>query len=248
MMHLVATELLKARTTRLWWGLGLGLLGLTLAGGVLTLIFIPDIPNIPTADEIGQRQLIGAGGTSTVFALVFGIIGMAGEHRQGTITPTFLGTPVRWRVVVAKAAAYAIAGLLYGMAASIVAATVFYVGLGLQGSEVVLSGSDIFSILGGQSASAGFFGAIGVGFGALVPNQIGALIGALVEQLVVEPLLFGFFPEQGRFLIGGAASILSGQPSMGATLSLWVAAAVLVAWALALLAGGTLITQHKDIT
>jgi len=82
----------------------------------------------------------------------------------------------------------------------------------------------------------------------VIPNQIAALIAALVEQLIAEPLLFNFFPEEARFLVGGASSILSGTPNVGATLSLWAAAAVLAAWCFALLSVGSVITERKDIT
>jgi len=248
-MHLLLTELLKLRTTRLWWGLALSLLGLTALGGILTLIFTTgEVPGFALGTESAQRSLFGTGGFCTIFALVFGIIGMAGEYRQGTVTPTFLASPIRWRVVATKAAAFGIAGLLFGAAASLLAALIAYAGLGIKGFDVVLSGGDIATILGGTTASAALYGVIGVGIGALIPNQIGALIAALVEQLIAEPLLFGFFPEQGRFLVGGASSILSGAPSTGATLSMWAAAAVLVAWCAALLMGGAVITERKDIT
>ncbi|MGH2828640.1 MAG: hypothetical protein ACRDKF_16900 [Actinomycetota bacterium] len=248
-MHLLLTELLKLRTTRLWWGLGLALLGLTALGGILTLVFTTgDTPGFQLSGETAQRSLFGTGGFCTIFALVFGVIGMAGEYRQGTVTPTFLAAPVRWRIVATKAVAYGIAGLLFGAAATLLAALVAYAGLAIKGFEVVLSGSDLSTILGGTTASAAIFGVLGVGIGALIPNQIAALIAALVEQLVVEPLLFGFFPEQGRFLVGGASSILSGAPNTGATLSLWAAAAVLLAWCAAMLVGGTVITERKDIT
>ena len=82
----------------------------------------------------------------------------------------------------------------------------------------------------------------------MIPNQIAALIAALVEQLIAEPLLFNFFPEEGRFLVGGASSILAGNPNLGATLSLWAAAAVLAAWCVALLTLGSVVTESKDIT
>jgi hypothetical protein len=87
-----------------------------------------------------------------------------------------------------------------------------------------------------------------VAVGAVIPNQIAALIGGLVEQLIAEPLLFNFFPEQARFLVGGTGSILAGAPNVGATLSLWAAAAVLAAWCAALWSLGSLITERKDIT
>jgi ABC-2 type transport system permease protein len=248
MIHLIGTEFLKLRTTRLWWGLTLALLGLTALGAILSLVFAGAETGFTLRDEASQRGLFGSAGFNATFALVLGIIGMAGEYKQGTITPTFLAAPHRWRVVAAKAVAYALGGLFLGVVSSLLAALISFVGLSIKGIEVALPTSEIFALYGGMVATTALFGALGVGVGAVIPNQIAALIGALVEQLIAEPLLFGFFPEEGRFLVGGAASILAGSPNVGATLSLWAAAAVVVAWCLALLALGSVVTERKDIT
>jgi ABC-2 type transport system permease protein len=247
-MHIVWTELLKLRTTRLWWGITISLLGLSALGAILTLVFAGDESGFTLGDETGQRSLFGSAGFNSTFALVFGIIGMAGEYKQGTITPTFLAAPQRWHVVVAKALAFAIGGFLLGLSSSLLVAGIAYAGLAIKDIDVVMPASEILEIVGGQTATSAFYGVLGVAVGAVVPNQIAALIGALVEQLIAEPLLFNFFPEQARFLVGGAGSILAGAPNVGATLSLWAAAAVLAAWCAALLSLGTLITERKDIT
>jgi ABC-2 type transport system permease protein len=247
-MQIVRTEFLKLRTTRLWWGLTLGLLGLSALGAILTLVFAGQEAGFTLGDEAQQRSLFGSAGFNSVFALVFGIIGMAGEYKQGTITPTFLASPRRWRVVLAKAVAYGFAGFLLGLISSLLVAVISYVGLAIKDIEVVMTTSEVIELFGGSTATATFYGVLGVAIGAVIPNQIAALIAALVEQLIAEPLLFNFFPEEARFLVGGASSILSGSPNVGATLSLWAAAGVLAAWCVALLSLGSLITERKDIT
>lgn len=247
-MQIIRTEFLKLRTTRLWWGLTIALLALSALGATLSLVFAGPESGFLLTDEEAQRGLFGSGGFSTVFALVFGIIGMAGEYKQGTITPTFLASPRRWRVVLAKAVAYGFAGFLLGVASSLLVAGISYAGLAIKNIDIVMPASEIRALLGGGIASATFYGVLGVAIGAVIPNQIAALIAALVEQLIAEPLLFAFFPEQARFLVGGASSILSGTPDVGATLSLWVAAAVLAAWCFALLSVGSVVTERKDVT
>jgi ABC-2 type transport system permease protein len=247
-MTIVGTEFLKLRTTRLWWGLTLGLLGLSALGAILTLVFAGVETGFTLNNEEMQRSLFGSAGFNSIFALVFGIIGMAGEYKQGTITPTFLASPRRWRVVLAKAVAYGFAGFLLGLVSTLLVAGISYAGLAIKNIDVVMPTSEIFSMLGGSTATATFYGVLGIAIGAVIPNQIAALIAALVEQLIAEPLLFNFFPEEGRFLVGGASSILAGNPNLGATLSLWAAAAVLAAWCVALLILGSVVTESKDIT
>jgi hypothetical protein len=214
----------------------------------LTLVFADQEVGFSLSEEAAQRSLFGSAGFSSIFALVFGIIGMAGEYKQGTITPTFLASPRRWHVVLAKAVAYGLAGFLLGVVSTALVAAISYVGLAIKDIDVIMPASEVFALLGGGTATATFYGVLGVAIGAVIPNQIAALIAALVEQLIAEPLLFNFFPEQGRFLVGGASSILSGAPSLGATLSLWAAAGVLAAWCVALLVLGSVVTESKDIT
>ena len=54
---------------------------------------------------------------SYIFALVLGVTGMTGEYRYQTITPTFLATPRRAKVVLGKAGANLVVGLGYGVVA-----------------------------------------------------------------------------------------------------------------------------------
>ena len=49
------------------------------------------------------------------------------------------------------------------------------------------------------------FGLIGVGVGALVRNQITAIVGVLVWMLAVEQLLTSSYPAVGRWMPEGAA-------------------------------------------
>ena len=50
-----------------------------------------------------------------------------------------------------------------------------------------------------RSPAAALWGAIGVGLGAIVRSQVGAIIGLLAWGFVVENLLFAFVPSVGRF-------------------------------------------------
>jgi ABC-2 type transport system permease protein len=113
------------------------------------------------------------------------------EIRYGTIRPTFLATPWRGRVVAAKVATSLLLGAGFGIAAGAVAIGAGAGGLGARGVEVRLEGGDYALILAGGAAGAALWAAIGVGVGALVRNQVPALVGLCAWLLFVEGLLVG---------------------------------------------------------
>jgi ABC-2 type transport system permease protein len=90
------------------------------------------------------------------------------------------------------------------------------------------------------------WGAIGVGVGAIIHNQIGAVITLLAWGLVVNNLLFGLVPSVGRFVPTRAADALMGLKTQH-LLSPGAGAIVLIAWAAALVAIGVALSTRRDI-
>jgi ABC-2 type transport system permease protein len=119
---LIRSELRKWSTTRMWFGLTLG--GM-LAVAVITLISAltagsgngnngPATP--PLSDPAQVRTIYGtAFGIGSLFTLILGVIAICGEFRHQTITPTFLASPRRHRVVEAKVASIVVVGGLSGV-------------------------------------------------------------------------------------------------------------------------------------
>jgi ABC-2 type transport system permease protein len=123
---------------------------------------------------------------------------MAGEWRHRTITGTVLAAPNRLALMAAKMLAYAAAGVVLSL---IVTATIMLVGnviLSSRGLDTVAV-SDLLDTLWRNLLVAALVGALGVGIGALVRNQVVAIIGVLVVGFVVEPALFGLAPDVARF-------------------------------------------------
>ena len=112
MTGLVRSELTKILTTRLWWGLLIGVVIYTgLPAGprpvsrAWTRAPARGSPGLDSASTMRSVYAAAAFNGAYIFALVLGVTGMTGEYRYQTITPTFLATPRRAKVVLGKAGA-----------------------------------------------------------------------------------------------------------------------------------------------
>jgi hypothetical protein len=236
-------EILKVRSTRTTIGLVLGMVALVLLFVVLTAS-LSGVSEISSTDT--QLSMFGIGAFSGLFSSLAGILLVTGEFRFGTIRPTLLFTPRRDRVIGAKAAAAVVAGLVFG-----VLGTAFALGVGAailsgRGIGIAPSGGDLAFLALGTVAGAALWGAIGVGVGAVVRNQVGAIIGLLAWGFVVENLLFALAPSVGRFTPGEAQNALMGQGDAH-LLDPLPGAAVLIAWTVAAAAAGVAVTVRRDV-
>ena len=236
-------ELLKIRSTRTTAGVMLGMIGIILLFSLLTGLLTKAPHLVATGD---QRDLLGVGDFAAVFAALAGIMAVTSEYRYGTIRPTFLFTPRRTRVLGAKVAAGMLAGAVFGLVGVMLGFAIGYACLAGRDIDFALDGRQVALLVLSTIAGAALWGGIGVGVGAVVRNQVAALIGLLAWGFVAENLIFGFLPGLGRFgpvhaqdgLIEFSTKHLLG-PATGAL--------VLVAWAAALSTLGTALAVGRDV-
>ena len=244
MISQVRAELLKVRSTRTTIGLLLGMVALILLFTLLTGL-LSSVSSLTTTED--QRQFLGLADLAGVFSALAGVMLVASEYRYGTMRPTILFTPHRSRVLAAKV----IAGVLAGIAFAIVGEAIGW-GLGyaiISGRGIpfaVSTGGSVQLVLGGLGSVA-LWGAIGVGLGALLRNQVAAVITLLAWAFVVSPLLFGLVPSVGRFMPTYAGDGLIGLttrhllPAVGGGV-------VLVGWTALLAAAGIALTARRDVS
>jgi ABC-2 type transport system permease protein len=248
MTRLLRSELLKQRTTRTTVALLVYMLGLIL------LVVLLHVFSLPT-DDLGirdnQLKVLGWGTSiGALFAALLGAMSITAEIRHGLIRPTLLAAPRRGRVIVAKVGASALAGILIGLLAQALTAVITSGGLAVRGVEIAVTADDFAQLLAGGAAAAALFAAIGVGVGALVRNQVGAVVGLCVWLLLVESILIGDVPSAGQFTPGASAGALAGAlqdvgpadllaPALGALL--------LAAYAAAAGAAGSIAIERRDV-
>jgi ABC-2 type transport system permease protein len=243
----IAAEWFKLRTTRTSWGVILGSLALVVIISLIAAL----AGDFSEADDPPGSDLMEISGLVQIFALVLGILVVATEFRHGTITPSLLGVPDRVRLVIAKLIASLIAGALLGLVASMLCAAIVLPLLSSRDIDTGTNTSEILELIAGNTAAAALYAAIGVGLGALIRNQVGAIIGALGWIFLIEPLLTlipGFEDVITRWFPTGAANALAGTASSSEALSQIPAGLVLAAYAAIFLVAGLYVVRDRDVS
>lgn len=207
MIKLIRAELLKVRTTNLWWIFLILLVGLTtLAFGLAALqahqylhetLQLPPGMNPQRAAEIrqqweAQRNVPGQAANlytagqyfGLLFVLILGVLVVTNEFFHQTATATFLTMPRRTRVVLAKLSAAVGIGVAFWLVATVldlIGGLLFLQGEG-YGSQLD-HGSVWRSILLNLLGYA-IWTIVGVGLGTLIRSQIGAVVLAIVIYFV----------------------------------------------------------------
>ena len=248
MKHLIQAELLKLRTTRSFWLYIVTAIAFVPVTVALAVTGAGQDGSMPLASSDGVRNVIGSAAGGGVVLLLIGIYVMAGEFRHNTATSTFLITPDRRQVVGAKLAASAFVGFVVGLAASVVTLAVALPWLSAKEVELTAHTGDIVVVLLGVLLATTLSPIVGVGFGALVPNQTVAVTAALLWITTVEGLAVSFRPEIGRWLPGGASSALTETATVnGGLLPIWGGALLFAAYGLAFAAAGSRLVLRRDV-
>ncbi|MEZ5093514.1 ABC transporter permease subunit [Nocardioides sp.] len=263
----VRSELLKLFTTRLWWGMAIGVF----AGGAAfsTLFGV-----LYGTDNLGQlsngggsivgdtTQIVNtvytAGiGVGYLLLLTIGVIQIGSEYRHQTITGTFLATPKRVRVMLAKVVALLVIGAGYALVSMAGSVAFGATTLALFGKDPFPS-VEVLRTLALSLLVLGLWALIGLGVGILIRNQIAALLIGVGVAWIVEPLLaFGlsfvdalrqhvvpFFPSEATNAVINTVE----SSSDTVRLSWWAAALVLAAYAAVLAGLGIWRTVREDIS
>lgn len=205
-MNLLKSEWRKLIYVRAHWGL-------MIAATIISTLSVVVTPYIIDS----QGELFGFGLEQTeaidsvyangisgyIFAIIIGIMLMAGEFRHGTAVATFLTAPKRGSVLAAKLGVAAIGGILLMWIST---------GLSFLGGFIVLStfenaaapSENLFlNTMIAATVGGAVLGVIGVAIGTLVRNQMLAITGALIYLFVVDPILLALWPEAGKYFPTG---------------------------------------------
>ena len=262
MTHLVRAELRKITSTRLWWGLLIGALLYTAVNAAATAGFAgvdpgagqPTSPGLDSAEAIRSVYAGAAFAGTYIFALILGITGMTTEYRYQTITPTFLVSPRRGRVVGAKMAAHVLVGLVFGLLALVAAFVAGAVVIVIRGHGLGLGADRLWSTMALAVVAVGIWTLVGIGIGTLIRNQIAAILIGVFITFLLEPLMTLLLraldlDAVAKWLPTNASTALI---SPGETfidyLQWWAGGLVLLGYAALFAALGLVLSTRRDIS
>jgi ABC-2 type transport system permease protein len=275
-MNLVKAELFKIRSTSTWWILGLitlGLWALTLlinwagssinagtdpAGQGLTPDQAEQVRVANEAVNVASNLYTSGQFFGVLMVMLLGAIVVTNEFFHQTATTTFLVTPRREAVVIAKLIASTLLGLGFWLVTTLL--NLVFVPFILNSLDVgpQLGEPAIWRAIGLNGLAYALWAILGVGAGVLIRSQIGATIalstiyvvgyfGATTIFFLLTPRIGDWFgklqvlvpPLASQLMISGTE--LPGNPPR------WVGAVVLIGYA-ALAGGlGTWLMRRRDI-
>ena len=249
MTALLRAELLKLRTTRTF----LALAGVAVGTSLLIAVLVAPAHRA----DAGQSVLtdVFTPDTSGLFIVILAVVGITGEWRHRTITSSLLAAPDRLRFLAAKTLAFAAAGLVLSLLISLTVAVVGTTILSSRDLPLPAPASWPARSLATPSWRP-LLGAFGVALGALVRNQLAAVVGVLIARRSwssrsswrSRPTSAGSRP------FGALPVAAAGLPAENAgiaedvdLLSVPLAVLAMVAWIAIAFAASALLLQTRDL-
>ncbi|WP_040338330.1 ABC transporter permease [Candidatus Blastococcus massiliensis] len=250
MIALVRAEWTKLFTTKVWLGLLVGSAVMVAAFAVFFTAFAGEpesgLPAVGT--PLYEDLILSTAANANILFLILGIIGMTQEYRHRTATPTFLTTPHRGQVVIGKLIAYALAAAAFGLVVVVVNYVVVLIHAGARGAAPSLDGDNLATLASSLLALV-IYAVIGVGLGALLRNQVGAIVGGLIYLFVVEPIIRSVPATAGayKWMPGGGLEALTATFEGPDLLEAWQGGLLLLGYGLLAALLGTLLAVRRDV-
>ncbi|MBV9820998.1 MAG: ABC transporter permease subunit [Actinobacteria bacterium] len=253
MINLIRSEVLKIRSTQVWFWM------LLLAGAFTALGTIGNVVGAVQdhndGNPVDYYSVFTQSGGAGVALLVLGLLGLTTEFRHKTITPTLLATPNRWRLLAGKAASYAVFAVVYALFCVVLNFAIAIIWLSAENVPLDY-GHGVPGGVGKALLTLVLTGMFGLGLGALLRNQAAAMVFGIVYFFVLDPLLsvVPWIRKGYAWTPGGAVKAFNSNGTVDGPfddvhlLAPAVGGLLFLAWSLALLAIGGRISLSRDIS
>lgn len=269
MNRIIRSELLKVRSTSLWWLMLIGVLVFTAVSIAANMMgsyvqLHPDSFGGGTGQQVSEPSIAANLYTSgqylgTLLAMVFGILIFTNEFFHQTATATFLATPKRTRVVGGKLIVAILVGVVIALITTVLAVPSGMGFLASQHVDTFLGDGTVLKSIGLNWLAFAIWAVFGLGLGALLRSQILSVIVGLVAMLVGQTviqigvaLLAQYFDQDwlnkvSYWLPSGASSVMTSPDGAGG-IAWWAGALALLGYGVVAAVIGTLITRRRDIS
>jgi ABC-type transport system involved in multi-copper enzyme maturation permease subunit len=275
--HLIRAEYLKIRTTNTWWIFGLGTVGFTALALLVNMLqahyYLKGTPPEDPADRaqwllqhnpISQAANIYTSGQffGGMFVMVLAILMITNEYYHQTATSTFLTTPHRTSVVLAKFVAAMVASVFFWVLTTVMDLIAGAVYFNAEGYANYLGEWQVDRAILINLAVFALWAVFGVGIGVLIRSQIGATVTATLLYVVgtqiagiITFLIHQFWIKKDwvltlQVLVPARAAEIATSPTKIYPQSPpeWVGAVVLIGYGLLLGFIGTSMMRNRDIS
>jgi len=267
------TEYRKLVTTRIWWILLLSMAAyMAFLAGIMAFALTQEPASmsggltgggpvtVMTPEAVARIIYTLATSLGYVFPVIVGAMAMTSEFRHQTITPTLLAEPRRTVFLTAKMLSSVVVGLVFGVVGTVATVGAGAGVLALMGKPTYLTDPIVMRSAALSVLALTVWTVVGVGFGALVTNQVAVIVIVLAFTQFMEPVLrivLGLFDWSrgiSKFLPGAAGEAITGSSfyadsGMSAgLLSSGLGLAVLLGYAIVFALVARVTTLRHDIT
>ncbi|MGH3545123.1 MAG: ABC transporter permease [Mycobacteriales bacterium] len=264
MTGLLRSEYLKVVTTKVWWTMLLGLLGILalalLINGVITSDALDNEFDSQSVNQLAAGIYTSGQYFGVLFAAILGTLLITNEFRHQTATSTFLATPRRVDVVIAKFLVAVGWGLVYGLICTVISIPVGAAVLSSLGEDSALGEGDVLKAIVLNLVAFGVWAVLGIGLGTLLQNQVGAVVTLILAYFgtqVIGALLIGlggawnldWLAGVYYYLPYGATQVMTSADKLAENAPTWWGGMVVVLLYGAVAAFlGSWLTTKRDIT
>jgi ABC-2 type transport system permease protein len=268
-MRLVRAELFKIRTTSLWWIMGIILVPLyaaSILANWLTANVAGDVADPSEQARAAQEPVNVATNLYTsgqyfgiLIVLLLSAMVVTNEFFHLTATTTFLVTPRRESVIVAKFGAAIVVGLIIWALTTVLNLIFAPLILNNLGIGAQLGEPAVWRAIGLNALAYLLWAILGVGAGVLIRSQIAATLVLAITYTVgaqaVGVIFFllsdhvaEWFDKLQVIVPTTASQLMVAGTDLPGNPPRWVGAAVLIAYAVVGGVIGTMITKSRDIS
>lgn len=197
----------------------------------------------------------GKAASAYLFAIILGVIMMAGEFRQGTAVATYLAAPKRSQVFLAKIATAAIAGAAFQLVSATLGILTARIALSFYPEAAAPSDTALLDTLLAALISGAVLAVVGVAVGALLRSQIIGIVSVMIWLNLIEPIMLLVFPDGAKWWATGAISGMLNLHVSSNRLNLstenylepWQASLLLLGYGAAFAAIALFTTMRRDV-